>query len=810
MSLRSNLSRPAGLVLTLGLLWLGAAQPALARWSHFAPVQAPMTRSLRLEFLDPEGLVTPGSALLYLELDGRSVGTLAASELGAGRVVFEVPANLLEGQELTYRAEIRSGEENTQLPGSGQWRVTLAPESELALVNLLSDLDVPPGEETLLAFSAADESVDLAASTLWIDGQPAPGDLEADPWLVTWRGQLPAGPHAVELRLKDRQGRELQPQRLNLTVLGAESVAMGYEASAWEEFNMDFLDSRGAGQWQRYHAGQLRFRAWRGRGEEAWNLKGRVLLSGQDLESDELQPQSRLNLDLTHKGLLLGVGDRQPEYSPLLLSGTRVRGGELGLEFRQFGLRVVGGRAREARDPLFGAPGTVEFAGSFARNLYSLDLRMGRRGGLLEGGLTLLKVKDDEASIRATPPSSWGSDSLARVSPEDNLGLGARLDFNAFRGHFSGRNQVAFALHNTDISSGSWTKDDLETLGAGDLPDPSSFEDLIVINQYFSPLDLADGDVLTATALTSNWQWNAGPNDLLLDFRRIGGAYRSLGNSFLTPDQQELRVTERVRLLQNQLYVDLGGGLTSDNLDGQYDETVGTTARSLFNLGLGWYPRGRDLQLRLGFEQQQEANEALEILADDADPASELNAASQHIEGGLQQIRLGLSGSLDWLNRRHQWSLSLLNQGYGDDVGQVRDTLNAVLRLDRSYSSNQLGLGWQVNLDPRWRLDAGFSIYGSDYDDRGMTDYSYWNLRGALGRDWLAGRLKSALRAQFQDVSSETGGVSGAFTRLDLGGELDWTLRQGLGLAGRVDWQSWAGDREDSFLKVVLRLSQDF
>lgn len=802
MSLRSIFSRPASRGLALSLLLLGCALPALARWSHFAPVQAPLGQSLNLEFLDPEGMSTPGSALLFIEVDGRSLGSLAASELAAGRVLFQLPADLLDGRELSYRVEIRFPEEITRLPGSGQWRVTLAPENELLLVNLLSDPDVEPGEEALLAFSAADESVDLAASSLWIDGAPAPGELEADAWLVTWRGQLPAGNHEVELRLKDRKGRDLQPQRVSLRVLGASAVPTGFEASAWEEFNMDYLDTRNQAQWQRYHAGQLRFRAWRGRGEEAWTLKGRLLLSAQDVESDVLQPQSRVNLDLSHGGFLVGVGDRQPEYSPLLLSGTRVRGGELALDFKEFGLKLVGGRTVEARDPVYESSGAVDYAGAYARDLYSLDLRMGRRGGFLEGGMTLLKVKDDVESIQA----ALSSDSLALVAPEDNVGLGARLDVNAFKGHFSGRNQVAFALHNSDISGGSWTQEDLETLGAGDLPDPSSFENIIVINEYFSPLDLAEGDYLNSLAFSSNWQWSAGPNELLLDLRRVGGAYRSLGNSYLTQDQQELRITDRFRLLQNQLYFDLGGGMITDNLDGQYDETVGTTTRNLFNLGLGWYPKGRDLQLRLGLEQQQEANEALDILSSAADEATVLNAQSQHIEGGLTQIRLGLTGSLDWLARRHQWSVNLVNQSYGDDVGRVLDDSLDVVRMDRSFGSNQLGLGWQTNLDSRTRLDTGLSFFSSDYDDGDMTDYSYWNLRGGLGRDWLAGKLKSALRTQFQSV--ERG--SQAFTRLDLGGEVDWTFHRGMQLSSRVDWQSWSGDLEDSFLKVVLRLTQEF
>ena len=788
MSHTRTLCLSAGLALLL-------ATPLWARWTHFAPAQAPSGQPLRLEFLDPEGLEAPQEALLHAELDGRALDPLAAGELAAGRVVFTVPAALLEGRELSYQAEIRFAALAERVPSAGNWHIALAPAQELALVELLSDPDIEAGGEALLAFSAVGDQADLASARLWIDGQPAPGELEADPWLVTWRGTLAAGQHDIELRLKDGQGRELPPQHMQVRALGAEAVPTGLEASSWQEFNMDFQDSR-LDQWQRYHAGQVRFRAWRGRGEKAWDLKGRMLLSALDLESDVLQPQSRLNLDLSHKGFLLGVGDRQPEYGQAILSGTRVRGTELQLDFRQFGLRMVGGRSMAARDPV-----GATFSGAYARKLYALDLRMGRQHGLFEGGMTVLKAKDDVGSL----------DSLAGTSPQDNAALGARLDVNAFRGHLSVRNQAAFSLYNSNIANGPWTKADLDSMGGAwqDLPDPSSYENIIVINEYFSPMDLADGDLLTGTAIMSNWQVSVGPNETLVDYRRIGGAYRSLGNSFLTPDQQEIRFTDRFRLLENQLYVDLGGGRGGDNLDGQYDGSVGTTTRDMLSLGLGWYPRGRDLQARLGFERQQEANESLDLLPAGADAAAELAARGQQIDGALSQVRLGLSGGLDWLARRHQWSLNYNNQTYGDEVGRVDDAA-AVLRADRSFNSGQIGLGWQVNVTPRLRLDAGFNIYGSDYDDATMPDYGYWSLRGALGRAWLNGRLQGTVRGQFQSVVSETGNSQDAFTRTDLGGEVGWKLRQGLDLAGRLDWQGWAGDRDDSFLKAVLRLSQEF
>jgi outer membrane protein assembly factor BamA len=132
------------------------------------------------------------------------------------------------------------------------------------------------------------------------------------------------------------------------------------------------------------------------------------------------------------------------------------------------------------------------------------------------------------------------------------------------------------------------------------------------------------------------------------------------------------------------------------------------------------------------------------------------------------------------------------------------------LRADRSFGGSQFSLGWKTPLVMDARLDAAISLYSTDYDDASMTDYGHWSLRAAVGRPWLNKRLESTLRLQFQSVSSESAEESMSFTRLDLGGQLDWRFRQGMELAARVDWQSWAGDREDGYLKTVLRLSQEF
>jgi hypothetical protein len=829
----SVMNRPVFMIF-LSLL-LGCLNGLYAQWQHLGPAQAEAGAPLLLVFDNPAESVAPLEALLHLELDGVAISSLDPLELAAGRLEFELPAGLTQGLELAYRLELRYDSGRVMLPASGIWRLPLTPAAGGNLIEVLSSLNVAAGEEALLAFSSLSDKVDLAASRLMIDGAAVEG-VEADPWLLTWSGELSPGTHSIELGLVDSKGRALPTQRFQLMVLDPGAIPGGFTADAWQEFNMDYQKDRSE-EWSRYHAGQLRFKAWRGEGANALRLSGRVLLSALDFESDILQPQSRVTLDLDWKAFKLGVGDRQPDFGEGVLFGTRVRGLELGIDTKPFGLRLVSGTTREALDAVIheelDADSLVsprwDFVGSYERRLHGLDLRFGPKNGTVETGISLIKVKDEVDGPSLTP-GDFGitpgdpTEDRAAIAPVDNLVTALRLNINAFRGHFTGRNQIALSLNNTDISNGAIADSVLEDLGAEDLPfNPSDVEDIIVINEYFSPLDLADGDVMNSAAIFSNWALVAGRNEATLSFRRVGAAYLSLGNPFVTPDQQEIRLSDRFRFMQNQVYVDLGGNLVTDNLDGQYDESVGTTTRQGLNLGLGWYPRGRDFQARLGVEQIAESNESLDLfnsfLSDpehdpDLEASRETSALSQHLEGTTTQLRLGLSGGVEFLDRRNRWSFTVVNQAYSDDAGEVLNDQGDKLRNDRSFSSNQVSLGWKTGLPADLGLNLGLAFYASDYDDPALSDYNYISLRSALDRDWLDGKLSSEVRLQLQQIGTEreedAATISADYLRTDLGFRLGWRIREGLNLSSRLEWQGYSGDRDDSYMRVVCRLSQSF
>ena len=490
-------------VLLMMVLLLGAL-PVSAAWQHQTPATVTSGSELELVFRDPASPQVE-DVLLRVMVAGGAVHELEPAELSPGEILFLVPGSITQTTSLEYALELTQDGERYRLPASGSWRVTPAPESVAEYFQLLSEPSFSSEEDALIALSPMAGEQDPAQVELRMDGRPL-ANVEADPWLVTWSGKLDPGTHVLEILVRDTQGRNLPPQRITLESLTPSRYAGEFHADAWEEFNMERVEGREQ-EWERFHAAQFRFRGTTPDPAKPWHYKGRVLLSAQDWESDILQPQSRFEAELSRGGLELGIGDRRPDYGRAVLAGTRVRGFELAWQSRFFGLGLMIGNSREARDPISGYSDggslMLEYSGSYKREVTAIDLRVGKKTGGFETGLTLFKAKDDVGSIDDFVADAI--DTLNTSRPVDNFVLGLRLNYRAMQGRLRLLNQAGFSLYNSNIAGGPFTEDDLDSLGIDNMPNPADFEDIIVLNEYFAPLDLGDGDYTSNLAWLSDW-----------------------------------------------------------------------------------------------------------------------------------------------------------------------------------------------------------------------------------------------------------------------------------------------------------------
>lgn len=316
---------------------------------------------------------------------------------------------------------------------------------------------------------------------------------------------------------------------------------------------------------------------------------GRFYLTSR--ESDKFQPRNRYSFNVNLPLIGVSIGDFHPRFNDLMLWGKRVRGvhGRLRLGF--LNVDVVKGETRRrvksrfitTIDTTTNLPDSTFNAGTFSQDLFGVRTSFGS-GKNFQLGFNFLKVRDDTTSLQ---PDTSGT---FFVLPKDNLVLGSDflIAFDNRRIEF--RAGAAFSWLTNDISPGALSKQDIEDQFDVELPvDPEDFAHIFILNTSTTPLDPRD---LTSLAYNMNFRFNYFNNNLQLGYKSLGSEYNSLGNIFLRNNLRGFYVHDRIRFLQNRLYVNLGLEKYIDNFDSDDDNP--STDLNTISTGFSIYP-GRNL-----------------------------------------------------------------------------------------------------------------------------------------------------------------------------------------------------------------------
>lgn len=142
------------------------------------------------------------------------------------------------------------------------------------------------------------------------------------------------------------------------------------------------------------------------------------------------QPFHRLSIDGSYGPWVdAHLGDQYPDWSPLMMDGSRIRGVGLGLAATRHGepwgrVRYVAGWSRRATDPILeqNLNGTMDTSGaSYDRQIQILHVGLGGGRNVL-WGLTYVHSLDDTSGINMAL-----RDSLGTSAPKENAAIGSDL-----------------------------------------------------------------------------------------------------------------------------------------------------------------------------------------------------------------------------------------------------------------------------------------------------------------------------------------------------------------------------------------------
>ena len=361
-------------------------------------------------------------------------------------------------------------------------------------------------------------------------------------------------------------------------------------------------------------------------------LSVRTNLKLTSQENSLYQPRNIYGLQLGLKDILtLRLGDSNPRVSHFTMNGKRIRGMDLDFRLGWFNFRFLNGEINRAvQGDLSNAYSfdidTDEFGEkyisldrsgyTFTQNVSSARLSLGK-GDIFQWGFNYMKAKDDTSSVDPELMNAqilYESDQTGSVEglnsgtvytiselgtryrvldgsewsgsgPKDNLVVSSDIGMNLFNKSIRLDGEVAFSMTNNNIWGGPLSLAELDTLiddsvdnklssfDLSEFPDPSDWEDYLIINSNLSPLvpidinafgDSSNVDLMDAIFSMPSLAYrgraitNFYGNYFSIEYSQTGPEFNSLANPYLVKNKREWAITDKVKLFKNRLMLNFG------------------------------------------------------------------------------------------------------------------------------------------------------------------------------------------------------------------------------------------------------------
>ncbi len=430
--------------------------------------------------------------------------------------------------------------------------------------------------------------------------------------------QLSPGRHTLKVGLFNTKGQLYTASELVFyirrpgteTLLSSAMPERKFEYDANVQVESRHEDVSSTGTWYNRAGAQFTGRT------DIWKFTGNLFVTSD--EKSDRQPQNRYFIGVETPWIEAGYGDHYPTFPELVLNGKRVRGLQTTARYGILGLDLsMGEITRGVEGSLiksFSADSfSVEFKrdstsafgqinpttwgkynfGTFARKLFAVRPSIGNRQ-TWEVGFSWLSSGDDMNSIK------YG------IKPQENILVGTDFMARFDNSRIELTGQAAMTAYNSDISSGNFTDayiDSVYGTGTEGIKKVRDYlKNVITVNDNLRPLSLKELSTLAYQVGLGLEYFN---NAFHATYLFRGSDYTSFGQSFLQTDIRGIQLTDRARLLDNQMFLTVGFERLEDNTAGT---KAATTVFSNVNVATTWFPR-RDLPtVTVGFSRYSNDN----------------------------------------------------------------------------------------------------------------------------------------------------------------------------------------------------------
>lgn len=394
------------------------------------------------------------------------------------------------------------------------------------------------------------------------------------------------------------------------------------------------------------------------------------------------------------------VGDLNPAFDRLVLSGVRITGASAQLRAGGTGLQVVHGRLNRpiegrleewdeklgvipqnmVNDSQFVVPGT------FQRDITAVRMHMGNKKKTWMMALQALKAKDDTNSIQ------YG------LAPKDNVVAGAEFNARLFKRRILIQSGLSFSAVTNDISLGVISKEELDTALNVKFPvDPKIFQRILILNSSTKPTQISSDFV----SYFFNINWSTSWHQFTADYSRIGPQYFSLSNPFLRNNSDNLLIQERLFLFKRKLT--LTG--TYQGYTNNLNNVLLSTLRAEV-LGGGFMlnisPKYPSLIVQYNRQNRMSTNVSL--------PGAEVN-----------DFLTMVNGVVNYTFQRGIWNTTFRLSGFVNErIDKIRPNTN------NSFYNGMIGVGERIGRKTYLSIDFGKTLLYNHLNEK-LSDVNAYN-----------------------------------------------------------------------------------
>ncbi len=595
-------------------------------------------------------------------------------------------------------------------------------------------------------FAASWSHLDSSTIRVTLDQRDITSLSDRSTYMVTYTPKQPlsGGTHTIKISGRDRQGNSVQTQ-VHFQVRSEPPLQQAdreppsrFSAHIFSDVRHETISE----QDETLALGGGSFRGRRG----SLRYDGRVFLTS--LEGYNGQPASRFHFSAGTRYIGVTGGDAYPRYNDLILWGKRVRGISGYIHLGWVNIDVVYGQTRRSVEAdTISTTSTFSSNGTFARTLFAIRPSFGS-GEHFQLGFSFLKVKDDTGSIEIG------------TAPKDNFVIGPDLRWVFDQGRLVFKASAAISMITQNIYSGSISEDDIKDIFGENtsIPvNPADFEQWLIINQSTTPIDPTKG---TSTAYHAGVQLRYFRNHLRVGYRSVGSQYTSLANDWIRTDIQGLYFSDRIRLLQNKLFLTLGYENLQDNFQ-QQDANPAIDLKT-FNYAISYFPGSNLPYLNASLRTHYRDNGITTLQVDslfNTAPVDTTDARSRQLHRDLS-VQVGYR--FPALGANHTLQLSYINSEMTDEYSNTR----LPGTLPQEFSSNIRMLSWSAQMISSLRTQLSFASNSNVAGMGSNFDYSMLGLSAEYGL--FHEKLLTFLEYRATRTTAETGNESSYHTSRDL------------------------------------------